>query len=102
MAVPGFLKLSRNREKDQVEWSGHRLLCRVFVGEVSGLGTAKRVHCFGQMEQNVHTEEVGREGEKRLRSYRTQGVTVTPGSQDKFFCGYCLLLCHSLVESIRD
>lgn len=73
MAVPGFLKLSRNREKDQVEWSGHRLVCRVFVGGVSGLGMAKRVHCFGQMEQNVHTEEIGREGEKRLRSYRTQG-----------------------------
>lgn len=44
---------------------GSRLVCGVFVGGVSGLRMTKRMYCVGQMEQNVRTGEVRREGRKK-------------------------------------
>lgn len=42
-------------------------MCGVFVGRVSGLRTARRVYCVGPVEQIVHTEEVRREGRKKVK-----------------------------------
>lgn len=65
--MPGFLKL-RNREKDQTQSSQRQQadvwgLCR----KSKWVRMARRVYCVDQMEQIVHTEEVRREGRKKVK-----------------------------------